>query len=189
MNERTHRHQTIRGRDGRRYTVRPMTDDDAGIVLAGFARLSPASQRSRFFGAAAALTPAVRADLVQVDDAHLVLLAFDEDGQLVGGARAVRHRADPATADVAVTIGDPWQHQRLGSKLLKLLGAEAQKRGIDRFAGHVLIDNPAARGLLIANGAMTTLAEPGVLAFEIPLGRHRTVTPAVAARPRLGLAS
>jgi hypothetical protein len=28
-----------------------------------------------------------------------------------------------------------------------------------------------------------------VLAFEIPLGRHRTVTPAVAARPRLGLAS
>jgi GNAT superfamily N-acetyltransferase len=184
MNERT-----IRARDGRRYTVRPMTTDDADVVIAGFASLSPESHRSRFFGAGPGLTRAVRDDLVRVDDSRVVLLAFDEGGRLVGGARAIRHRDDPATADVAVTVGDAYHRQGIGSKLLKVLGAEALAVGIDRLAGHVLVDNPGARGLLIANGAMVTFAEPGVLAFEIPLGRHRRVTPAVAARPRLGLAS
>jgi GNAT superfamily N-acetyltransferase len=166
-----------------------MTPADADTVLSGFARLSPESHRSRFFAASPRLAPAVRKDLVEVDDRHIVLLAFAANGQLVGGARAVRHRDDPTTADVAVTVGDGYQRRGLGSRLLKLLGAEALANGIDRLAGHVLVDNPGARGLLIANGAMATFAEPGVLAFEIPLGRHRTVTPAVAARRHLGLAS
>jgi GNAT superfamily N-acetyltransferase len=184
MNERT-----IRARDGRRFTVRPMTTEDADTVLAGFAGLSPESHRLRFFAPGPRLSPAVRNDLVHVGERHLVLLAVDGDGTLVGEARAVRHRDDEATADVAITVGDAYQRLGIGSKLLKLLGAEALAVGIDRLAGHVLVDNPGARGLLIANGAMVTFAEPGVLAFEIPLGRHRRVTPAVAARRHLGLAS
>lgn len=184
MNERT-----IRARDGRRFTVRPMTTDDADAVLAGFTKLSAESHRYRFFGAGQRLSPAVRDDLVRVDERHLVLLAFDDHGHLVGGARAVRHRNDVNTADVAITVGDAYQRLGIGSKLLKLLGTEALAVGIDRLAGHVLVDNPGGRGLLIANGAMVDFAEPGVLAFEIPLGRHRRVTPAVAARQHLGLAS
>jgi GNAT superfamily N-acetyltransferase len=165
-----------------------MTTEDADTVLTGFAGLSPESHRLRFFAPGPRLSPAVRDDLVHVDERHLVLLAVDGDGTLVGEARAVRHR-DEATADVAITVGDAYQRLGIGSKLLKLLGAEALAVGIDRLAGHVLVDNPGARGLLIANGAMVTFAEPGVLAFEIPLGRHRRVTPAVAARHHLGLAS
>jgi hypothetical protein len=184
MNERT-----IRARDGSRFTVRPMTPTDADAVLDGFARLSPESHRNRFFAPGQKLTPGVRADLVRVDDNRIVLLAFDGDGRLVGGARAVRHRDDPATADVAITVGDRHQRLGLGSKLLRLLGQAALGAGIDRLAGHVLVDNPGGRGLLIANGAMVSFFEPGVLAFEIPLGRHRRVTPQVAARRHLGLAS
>ena len=89
-----------------------------------------------------------------------MLLAFAEDGRLAGGARAVRHRDDPGTADVAVTVGDPSSARGLGSKLLELLGTAALAEGIDRLAGHVLVDNPGGRGLLVANGAMCRLDEP-----------------------------
>jgi GNAT superfamily N-acetyltransferase len=185
MNERV-----IRTRDGGRFVVRPMTAEDADAVLAGFDRLSPTSLRYRFFSPVPRITPGVADDLVRIDPAsRIVLLAFTDDGRLAGGARAVRHRDDPATADVAVTVGDPFQRRGLGSKLLKLLGTAALAEGIDRLAGHVLVDNPGGRGLLIANGAVCRLDEPGVLAFEIPLGRHRTVAPAVAQRRHLGLAS
>jgi GNAT superfamily N-acetyltransferase len=167
-----------------------MTDVDAPAVLEVFAHLSPDSLRYRFFSPVHHLTAGVAADLVRVDDERrVVLLAFDDHDRLAGEARAVRHADDPATADVAVTVADEYQRRGLGSKLLKLVGKASLDVGIDRLAGHVLVDNPGGRALLIANGAMVNFYEPGVLAFEIPLGRHRTVSPAVAARRTLGLAS
>jgi hypothetical protein len=50
------------------------------------------------------------------------------------------------------------------------------------------MDNAAAQTLLVRSHAASWIAEPGVIGFEIPLGR-RTVAPAVAARRTLGLAS
>lgn len=183
MNERT-----IRIRGGQRVTVRPMTSADAGAVLAGFHQLSPASLRHRFFTPVVRLTPAVAADLVAVDEQHLVLLAFDGDGRLLGGARATRHRDDPSTADVAVTVGDDHQRKGLGRKLLRLLRADAKAAGIERLTGHVLLENAAGQALLVGAHAAMWFDQPGVVAFEIPLGR-RTVAPDIAARRTLGLAS
>jgi len=183
MNERT-----LRIRGGERVTVRPMTNADAGAVLAGFDHLSPASLRHRFFSPVVRLTPGVAADLTAVDDQHLVLLAFNADGQLLGGARATRHRDDPSTADVAVTVSDAHQRKGLGTKLLRLLRTEAKRAGIERLAGHVLLDNAAGQALLVASHAACWIDEPGVLGFEIPLGR-RTVAPEITARRTLGLAS
>jgi RimJ/RimL family protein N-acetyltransferase len=183
MNERT-----IRIRGGERITVRPMTPADAPAVVAGFERLSPASRRHRFFSPALRLAPAVAADLTAVDDQHLVLLALDSTGQIVGGARATRHRDDPSVAELAVTIGDPHQGRGLGTKLLRLLRSEAKRAGIERLTGHVLLDNAAGQALLVASHAACWFDEPGVMAFEIPLGR-RTVAPEIATRRTLGLAS
>lgn len=190
MSERTLALRTVRLRDGRRVTLRPMIEEDAAAVLEVFDTLSPESLRYRFFMPVHRLAPAIAQDLVRVDgQSRIVLLAFDEDGHLAGEARAVRRKDDPDTADVAVTVHDAYQRRGLGSKLMKAVAREALRVGIDRLAGHVLVDNPGGRALLIANGAVCRLDEPGVLAFEIPLGRHRTVTPDVAARRTLGLAS
>ena len=184
MNERT-----IRLRGGQRVTVRPMTSADADAVLAGFHHLSPSSLRHRFFSPVVRLTPAVAADLVAVDDQHLVLLAFDSDGRLVGGARATRHRDDPATADVAITVGDAHQRQGLGTKLLRFAACRCQGRR------HRPLRRPRAARQRRRSGARWSaahaacwFAEPGVLGFEIPLGR-RTVAPAIAARRTLRIAS
>lgn len=182
MNERT-----IRLRGGERIVVRPMTPDDREAVIAGFEHLSPAARRLRFLSPTPRLTPGMAADLTTVDDDHLVLLAVDERGRVVGGARATRHRADPATADVAVTVGDHLQRRGLATRLLRLLRDEARRAGIDRLAGHVSVENAAAQRMLVSSGAVVSFSEPGVLGFEIPLGR-RTVAPEQAVR-RLGLAS
>lgn len=183
MNERT-----VRIKGGERITVRPMVEGDAPDVIDGFARLSPSSHRTRFFSSALRLVPSVAADLTRVDDGRVVLLAFTPDGRLVGGARATRHDDDPTIADVAVTVGDPYQRRGLGSKLLRLLRSDAKAVGIERLAGHVLAENAAGQALLVASAAACWVSEPGVIAFEIPLGK-RTVTPQVAARRTLGLAS
>jgi GNAT superfamily N-acetyltransferase len=156
--------------------------------VAGFHHLSPASRRHRFFSPVVRLTPAVAEDLTAVDDQHLVLLAFDAEGRLLGGARATRHRDDPSTADLAVTVGDDHQRKGLGTKLLRLLRTEAKRAGIERLAGHVLLDNAAGQALLVGAHAACWFDEPGVLAFEIPLGR-RTVAPEIAARRTVRLAS
>lgn len=183
MNERT-----VRLTGGERVMVRPMADGDAADVIAGFARLSPASRRTRFFSSAPRLVPSVAADLTRVDDGRIVLLAFTADGTLVGGARATRHVDDPTVADVAVTVGDLYQRRGLGSKLLRLLRTEAKAAGIERLAGHVMAENAAGQALLVASAAACWVSEPGVIAFEIPLGK-RTVRPQIAARRTLGLAS
>jgi RimJ/RimL family protein N-acetyltransferase len=156
-----------------RFIVRPMTTADADVVIEAFHHLSPESLRYRFFSPIQRITAGVAADLVLVDPAtRIVLLAFDEaTGALAGGVRVVRHRDDPRTADVAVTVGDRYQRHGLGSRLLRRVARAAQDDGVERLTGHVLVDNPAGRGLLIKNGALCRLDEPGVLAFEIPLHR------------------
>lgn len=153
----------------RQYTVRPMLESDGPSVLAAFDQLSDDSRRTRFFSPVPRIHAGMAADLVRVDPLRLVLLAFDRSGAVVAEARAVRHRLDPATADVAVTVLDAHQRHGLGSWLLRRLGAEARRVGITRFVGHVLVDNWAAQHLLDAAGAHRDLAEPGVYAFEIPL--------------------
>jgi ribosomal protein S18 acetylase RimI-like enzyme len=150
-----------------------MVPGDGAVVRAGFNALSDASKRSRFFTPTPAISKGVLDDLVRTDPGRIVLLAFNRrNGRLEGGARAVRLRGEPTAADVAVTVGDPFQRRGLGTRLLRELAHAARAQGIERFSGHVLVDNAAARGLLIGAGATLTFAEPGVLGFEIPLGRR-----------------
>lgn len=155
--------------------IRPMEPGDADAVLTGFGRLSEKSLRSRFFTSVPKLTPGQRADLVKVDpETRTVLLAvLRRTGEVVGGARYYVDPTRPGTAEVAVTVGDCWQHHGLGRKLLRHLRRAALAQGIDRFTGYVLVDNGAARHLLRTSGALVSLEEPGTLRFVVPLTRDR----------------
>lgn len=177
---------TIRLRGGT-YLVRPMVEADGPLVVAAFNQLSEASLRARFFTPVPRIHAGMVADLTRIDDQRIVLLAFDAAGAVVAEARAVRHRSDPTTAEVAVTVLDAHQRQGLGSRLLRRLGGAARRQGITQLVGHVLHDNAAAVGLLDAGGAQRHLAEPGVTGFVIPLVPS-TAQPAPAAAA-FGLAS
>lgn len=174
---------------GDRYLVRHLQAGDEAAVLDTFAHLSLDSLRYRFFTPARRLPPGIGADLTRTDDeGRTVLVAVTDDGRIAAEARAVRHHDDPSTADVAITVADEHQRRGLGTRMLRLLRTEARRSGIDRFVGHVLLDNAAGQRLLVTSRAVCRLDEPGVLAFEIPL-RRRTVAPEVAARRTFGLAS
>ena len=161
--------QLIRLADGSSFLVRPMERSDAPAVRHGFASLSPTSLRRRFFSPLPKLSPELLDDLTAVDPAkRLVLLAFTtDDGRLAGGARAVR-LSDPATADVAITIGDDMQHRGLGTALLRELRRAARTQGIDRLTGHVLVENEPGKRMLRSAGAHLVFDEPGVLRFDLP---------------------
>jgi RimJ/RimL family protein N-acetyltransferase len=151
-----------------------MEATDADAVRAGFASLSASSLRSRFFSPVPRLTSALLDDLTAVRPNQIVLLAFERStGHLAGGARAIRLRDDPVAADLAVTVGDAFQGVGLGSALVRRLRRAAGSDGIERFSGHVLVDNAAARALLRRAGATAALDEPGVLRFEIRIASAR----------------
>jgi hypothetical protein len=123
---------------------------------------------------------------VRHDDGFgIVVLAFAADGQLTGKARAVRHRLEPDAAEVHLTLVGDEPTAGLDAKLLAELGAAARADGIRRLTGRVVLGDPATQQLLVARGASVWLADPGALAYELPL-RRRTVPPIVSQRRHLG---
>lgn len=172
--------ELVRLADGGTFVVRPMRADDADVVGAGVASLSPTTLRLRFFTPMPRLTAGVLADLTAIEPGQrIVLLAFEAgSGRLAGGARAVRHRANPATADIAVTIGDAFQRRGLGSTLLVALVRAARAEGIEQLAGHVLVENAGGRALVRSAGGHTAFDEPGVLRFAIPIARRAALVAA-----------
>lgn len=167
MNERT-----IVAKSGERFTVRAMEPDDAALVLDGFEQLSEESRYRRFFTHSFhALGVRRVAELVTLRPGQLVLLAFDEAGDLAGGVRAVIDDEDPAAAELALTLGDQWQDHGLGTQLLALIASELRTLGIERLHGYLQLDNGPARTLLEKSPATWWIDEPGILYFEVLLAR------------------
>src|ERR687884_309371 len=82
---------------------------------------------------------------IRADDKRLLAAGL---GLLVAVARYVRLPADPATADAAIVVGDPWQRRGLGRRLAIMLADAARLQGIERFSATMLSDNPAALALM-----------------------------------------
>lgn len=161
--------------DGSVFTVRPMHPGDTDTVVEGFRHLSPESIFRRFFSPVPALLDDHRlADLVGLRPGHQVLLAFDADGRLAGGVRAIADPDDPGAAELAVTVADAWQHHGLGRQLLRLLVRELRAQGVERIRGHVLGHNHAAKAL-VAPGASWWHDGDGVVGFEVPIRTPATV--------------
>ena len=131
------------------------------MLAKGLALLSEESRRRRFLGAKPRLTDAELRYLTEIDgEAHFALVAVlaDHLDRVVAVARYVRSASDPAIADAAIVVGDPWQRQGLGRRLAIMLADAARERGIERFSATMLSDNPAALALM---GTLTRRLEHG----------------------------
>jgi GNAT superfamily N-acetyltransferase len=136
---------TARLREGSEILVRPIRPEDKGAIVAGFERMSPESRYRRFFAPLQRLTERDLAYLTEVDHQdHEALIAFAaEGGEPVGVARFIRG-ADPAEAEVAVTVVDDWQGKGAATALLECLVERAREEGIERFLALVLSENREA---------------------------------------------
>jgi RimJ/RimL family protein N-acetyltransferase len=165
----------VRLAGGTMIVLRPLTPEDRGLLVAGFARLSPESRYRRFFSPVPRLTDSLLDRLADVDGVnHFAWVALArEDGRevAVGFSRYFRLR-DSQAAEMAVSVIDGYQGRGIGSLLVDALVRQAPEKGITRFEGLVLSDNQPMVKLLRKAGAHLSVDEPGVHRFEIDLSTH-----------------
>jgi RimJ/RimL family protein N-acetyltransferase len=141
----------VKLRSGREVTIRSIRPDDGARLQAAYNRLSPQSKYQRFLSPKPHLTNADVRFLVQIDGVdHVAMVATAvEDPELIlGVARFVRLPEDPGTAEFAVVVGDPYQHEGLATELLGQLARAAADRGIARFRATMLAGNLGAHRLV-----------------------------------------
>ncbi len=155
----------IKLRSGREVAIRPIRPDDGERLKAAYRALSPKSKYQRFLAPKPRLTEMDTQYLVQVDGVdHVALVATSPERPdwIIGVARFVRLPEDPEVAEFAIVIGDPYQREGLGGKLLERLAEEARARGIRRFRATTLAENIPVHRLM--------QRVPGGLAQERHLG-------------------
>jgi len=95
-----------------------------------------------------------------VDGVHhiaLVLIALPPDGpeEPVGVARLVQDAADPAAADIAVTVADDWQGRGVGTALVAEL-LRRRPEAVQRLRAAVDAENRASLALLAGAGHLSS---------------------------------
>jgi GNAT superfamily N-acetyltransferase len=169
-------------RDGTPAMIWPLLPTDADTLREGFRRLSPDSRQRRFLAALGDLDdPMIRLLVDSVDGVHhiaLLLIALPPEGEEgpAGVAHLVQDPADPASADIAVTVLDDWQGRGAGTALVSAL-MQRRPAAVTRLRTLVAADNRASLALLARAGRVSSgLPEQGVLDVTVEL------TPAIRAR-------
>ncbi|MGE5840564.1 MAG: GNAT family N-acetyltransferase, partial [Deltaproteobacteria bacterium] len=135
---------------GLRVLIRPIKPEDAPLLVELFDSMSRESIYYRFFSPLKSLPASMLIRFTQIDyDREMALVAVEEnkDGEkLLGVVRAIRD-SDRKGAEFAVAVGDPWQKQGLGGRLLQTCIQVAAEQGIERLHGRVLSVNRAMLAL------------------------------------------
>ena len=161
--------------DGTPAMLWPLLPTDAETLRDVFRRLSPGSRYHRFLQVLDQLDdPMIRLLVDSVDGVHhiaLLLIVLPPEGQeeLIGVAHLVQYPADPATADIAVTVVDDWQGRGAGTALVSALLAR-RPAAVTRLRTLVAAGNRASLALLARAGRMSSgLPERGVLDVTVDL--------------------
>ena len=140
--------------DGTPIVLRPLRSDDASRLESGLRQLSPESRYARFLTHKISLSPSELNYFTQCDGAnHLALGVFlaDAEGEelkLVGVGRYVRDADESDLAEIAIVVGDAWQHRGIGKLLFGGLAEAAWQAGVRRWKAVFLAYNTAIRRLL-----------------------------------------
>ena len=172
--------ETATLRDGREVVLRPVTPAAKPLIAAALRRLSPESNRRRFFTLRYTLSDVEldrMTNLDGIDRFAIGATAVTSDGAVegVGLARYERLADTPRGAEAAVTVVDAYQGIGLGKLLLRRLADAALARGIDRLRGIVMHDNDPMIGLLAAHApGLALIRSRDHLEVEVRLDRRNT---------------
>jgi GNAT superfamily N-acetyltransferase len=126
--------------------IRKLGAGDGDVMEAVFAGLSARSRYLRFHGPVAALSPAVRRSLNDLDDrTHVALAAFVHD-RPVGIVRIIALGEE--RAELAVEVVDRWQGRGVGTRLLWAARERAAELGHRELVAEVLAENTAVQAVL-----------------------------------------
>lgn len=136
--------------DGTPAVIRPVTPEDAPLLVEGFEHLSDESRYRRFLEAIKHLTPKQVEYLTNADGRRHIAWGMTvvdpKTGKPigVGVARCVRDGADENVAEFAVAVADEWQRKGVARQLARVVADAAWRAGIRRFKGLMLSDNVGA---------------------------------------------
>jgi len=146
---------TFQIKSGLTVHVRRMEASDAPYLVDLFEHMSAESRYSRFMQPADHV-PMDRiwseaeliAHLVQSNSRGVVGFAdlADQEGAPVGVARYVE--LNPVQAEIAVSVRDDYQHQGIGTNLMRLLIRQAEAEGFEQLIGTVQNSNAAMWAML-----------------------------------------
>ena len=140
--------------------VRPIRPEDKGLLVHGLARMSPASRHARFLAPKQRFTLSELRYLTEVDGVdHVAYVALRADAprELVAVGRMVRHKDEPAAAEIAIAVCDSWQRRGVGALLGDVLATAARDREIRWLTATMNAGNVAAHRLF--NHVSTQLHE------------------------------
>jgi len=169
---------TIAGSDAQlelhdlRLRIRPVRADDKALIREAFTRMSERSRYLRFFTPMHGLTEPMLTALTEVDYIDRfawVALACEGDHEALAGVARYVRLEEPRSAEVALTVVDPYQGRGIGHLLLNALVLAAVQAGLTRFEGEILGENLAIRAVLADVGAELRLSERGSLRFAFDL--------------------
>ncbi|MCW2813259.1 MAG: CoA-binding domain protein [Nocardioides sp.] len=126
-------------RDGRTAHIRPITPDDAELLVTFYSRVSDRSKYYRFFSPMPTLSERDVRRFTQVDHDKRVALVLLLQGQMIAVGRY--DVVGEAEAEVAFLVEDQHHGRGIAQLLLEHLAQAARERGIERFTAEVLPDN------------------------------------------------
>lgn len=130
--------ETIQLKDGLEARLRPILQEDAPRLQAGFRTLSPQTVYLRFLQAFRELSDQQARLLATVDYEDRMALVAEIQGPqgpfLIGVARYAKvGAARPGVAEVAIVVGDEYQNRGLGTIMLARLVHYARQHGVSSF--------------------------------------------------------
>ncbi|WP_324779080.1 bifunctional acetate--CoA ligase family protein/GNAT family N-acetyltransferase [Thiobacillus sedimenti] len=140
---------------GENVVIRPIRPEDAELTQAFVRGLSAETKYFRFMDAVRELTPVMLARLTQIDySREMALLALAElDGREVElGVARYSINPDGRSCEFALVVGDAWQKQGIGHKLMDVLMDVARSKGLEAMEGEVLRSNRPMLKLVEALG-------------------------------------
>lgn len=167
--------QRWRAANGTRLTLRPMLKSDAPLLKESLGKLSSEARRNRFFSAIREFSDERVHRLTHFDTAteFALVVVHSEKGKDIplAGGRFV-HDDDGRRCEFSLLIGDDWQGQGIGHRILRALIREAVRRGLRQMEGNVLADNRAMLDLARTNGFVVddSREDAGVklVTFDLP---------------------
>lgn len=171
-----------RAADGTPLEMRVARDSDTPQVKVSLAKLSPATRRNRFFAPMPDFSDELVHKFTEVDPAreHLLFVMRQQDGldyPVAGGRFVIANDAFtglPTSCDFSLLVGDAWQGQGIGRRIMQALIDQAVKRGLHEMRGQILADNEAMLALATALGFhLDADREPGVMLATLPLPKPR----------------
>lgn len=129
--------------------IRPVAADDAARELRFLQSLSSQARFERVFSHRGLLPGELR-QMIRFDvRREIALLAAAQnppDEEIVAVARLKKH-ADGSQYEFALIVGDRWQRQGTGARLLRRLLAVAKLAGVARISGVTLATNTPMKAL------------------------------------------